>query len=66
MQQKTATEAAEFMAGKSKITILTGAGLSRGSSIPTFKGDDLTFWTERKEYAGLSDPSKILTKIFFE
>ena len=54
------------MVGKNKITILTGAGLSRASGIPTFKGDDLTSWTEKKEYAGLSDPTKILTKIFFE
>ena len=54
------------MVGKNKITILTGAGLSRASGIPTFKGDDLAFWTEKKEYAGLSDPTKILTKIFFE
>ena len=54
------------MVGKNKFTILTGAGLSRASGIPTFKGDDLASWTEKKEYAGLSDPTKILTKIFFE
>jgi NAD-dependent SIR2 family protein deacetylase len=42
--------------------ILTGAGLSAASGIPTFRGDN-GFWT--KSYDGESDPEKILTMKFF-
>lgn len=38
--------------------ILTGAGLSAASGIPTFRGDN-GFW--KKDYGGIMNPEKILT-----
>ena len=37
-QVMSATDAAEYLARSKKITILTGAGLSAASGIPTFRG----------------------------
>ena len=34
----SAEEAAQYMVGKKKIAILTGAGISAASGIPTFRG----------------------------
>ena len=34
----TAKQAAQYMVGRKKITILTGAGISAASGIPTFRG----------------------------
>jgi NAD-dependent SIR2 family protein deacetylase len=42
--------------------ILTGAGLSAASGIPTFRGDN-GFW--KKEYDGETDPTRILTMAYF-
>ena len=39
----TPEEAAQHMIGKKNIVILTGAGLSAASGIPTFRGDN-GFW----------------------
>jgi NAD-dependent SIR2 family protein deacetylase len=50
------------MKGKNKIMILTGAGISAASGIPTFRGEN-GFWT--KSYGNETDPMKILTKEFF-
>ena len=51
-------DAAKHLIGKKKIVILTGAGLSAASGIPTFRGDN-GFWT--KAYGDESDPTVILT-----
>ena len=48
-----------------KITILTGAGVSAASGIPTFRGED-GFWKSAKRYANESDPMKICTRKFFD
>lgn len=42
--------------------ILTGAGLSAASGVPTFRGAG-GFWT--KSYEGVEDPTEILTQSFF-
>jgi hypothetical protein len=36
-------EAAKYMVGKKNIVVVTGAGLSAASGIPTFRGDN-GFW----------------------
>jgi NAD-dependent deacetylase sirtuin 5 len=46
-------EAARYLAGKKKIMILTGAGLSAASGIPTFRGEN-GFW--KRSYEGETDP----------
>ena len=43
--------------------ILTGAGLSAASGVPTFRGSG-GFWT--KTYDGVENPMDILTTRFFE
>ena len=42
-QDCTPEEAAKFMVGKKRIMVLTGAGISAASGIPTFRGQD-GFW----------------------
>lgn len=42
---------------------MTGAGVSAASGIPTFRGQD-GFW-KKQSYAGIEDPTVILTKEFF-
>jgi NAD-dependent SIR2 family protein deacetylase len=46
-------EAAKYLAGKKNILILTGAGISAASGIPTFRGDN-GFW--KKSYGDETDP----------
>jgi len=41
------------MVGKKNIMILTGAGLSAASGIPTFRGEN-GFW--KRSYGGVTDP----------
>ena len=61
----SAEDAAQYLVGKKRILILTGAGLSAASGIPTFRGQD-GFWKTRKRYGGEADPTEICTKTFFE
>ncbi len=58
-----AIEAAHLLKGKKKIMILTGAGLSAASGIPTFRGEN-GFW--KRTYAGVGNPEQILTNSFFK
>lgn len=57
-----AKEAAKYLKDCKNIMILTGAGLSAASGIPTFRGDN-GFWT--KTYDNYSDPTDILTQECF-
>ena len=52
------------MTSRKKIMILTGAGISAASGIPTFRGED-GFWKQTKRYADEDDCMKICTKDFF-
>ncbi len=47
-------EAAKFLVGKKNVMIITGAGLSAASGIPTFRGDN-GFWS--RSYGGVTDPT---------
>ena len=57
---KDAAEAAKFMIGCKHVMVLSGAGLSAASGIPTFRGSG-GFWTSECKYKGYSDPEVILT-----
>ncbi len=59
-----AEKAAEALKGRKHIMILTGAGLSAASGIPTFRGAG-GFWTQKK-YEGYTDPEVILTMETFK
>ena len=54
----SAKEAAHYLKNCKNIMILTGAGLSAASGIPTFRGSN-GFWT--KAYENYTDPMEILT-----
>jgi NAD-dependent SIR2 family protein deacetylase len=58
----TGKQAASVLIGKKHFAIVTGAGISAASGIPTFRGDN-GFWT--RSYGGVSDPMKVLTEKFF-
>ena len=58
-------EAAKLLVGKKRIAIITGAGISAASGIPTFRGQD-GFWKSDKRYADENDPSTICTRAFFD
>ena len=57
-------EAAKHMLGRKNITVLTGAGISVASGIPTFCSQDGAVW-KQKSYGGEMEPTKILTSSFF-
>ena len=61
-QKVSAEEAAKYLVGKKNIMIITGAGLSAASGIPTFRGDN-GFWS--RSYGGVTDPTQVLTYKFF-
>jgi Sir2 family len=58
----TPVEAAKYLVGKKNVMIVTGAGVSAASGIPTFRGDN-GFWS--RSYGGVTDPTEILTNRFF-
>jgi len=60
----TPKQAAKFLLGRKRICVLTGAGISAASGIPTFRGED-GFWKDKKRYANENDPTEILRYSFF-
>lgn len=52
------------MVGKKKFMILSGAGLSAASGVPTFRGQE-GFWKTRKNYGGEGNPEALLMTSFF-
>mmetsp|Transcript_1169 Transcript_1169/g.799 ORF Transcript_1169/g.799 Transcript_1169/m.799 type:complete len:96 (+) Transcript_1169:297-584(+) len=54
--------AARFLKDCKHVCILTGAGLSAASGVPTFRGAG-GFWT--KKYGDLEKPEQIATMSFF-
>ncbi|CAI2363991.1 unnamed protein product [Moneuplotes crassus] len=56
-------DASELLSYKTNIMILTGAGLSAASSIPTFRGND-GLWT--KKYKHCETPEELATLKFFK
>ena len=60
----TPKQAALYMIGKKKIAVLTGAGISAASGIPTFRGRN-GFWKKSKRCGESGDPQKLLTNGFF-
>ena len=62
----TPKQAASLLLDCKKITILTGAGISAASGIPTFRGNE-GFWSSaKKSYCGESNPSDICRRTFFD
>ena len=54
-------EAAKYLVGKKKVAVLTGAGISAASGVPTFRGPGGLWVEPTKTYAGVSDPQQVLT-----
>ena len=61
-QIMTAKEAGKLLKDKKNVIILTGAGLSAASGIPTFRGND-GLWT--KKYKHCKSPEDLATLNFF-
>lgn len=62
VEVSSGVEAAQHLKNCKHLMILTGAGLSAASGIPTFRGAG-GFWT--KSYGGIDNPMDILTQQFF-
>ena len=62
----TSREAAKYLLGKKKVAILTGAGISDASGVPTFRGPGGMWIAPKKKYAGEFNPESVLTKSFFK
>jgi NAD-dependent deacetylase len=58
----TPKSAGELLKGKKRVLIITGAGISAASNIPTFRGDD-GIWT--KKYKHCKSPQELATWEFF-
>ena len=52
-----------MLSEKKKIMILTGAGISAASGVPTFRGSE-GIWT--KKYPDVEKPQDLATRVFFE
>ena len=62
-QINSGKEAAKYLKDCKNICILTGAGLSAASGVPTFRGSE-GFW--KKKYANVDDATQILTQAYFK
>lgn len=63
VEVQSGTEAAHYLKDCNNLLILTGAGLSAASGVPTFRGSG-GFWS--RSYAGVEDPQEVLTQRFFQ
>lgn len=63
VQASSPEEAAKYLKDCKNICILTGAGLSAASGVPTFRGAG-GFWS--KKYGDLDKPEEIATMKFFK
>lgn len=61
-KKMTALKAGKLLKNKKNVVILTGAGLSAASGIPTFRGND-GLWT--KKYKNCTKPEDIATLSYF-
>ena len=61
----TSREAAKYLIGKKKVAILTGAGISDASGVPTFRGPGGMWIQPKKQYGGELNPQSVLTTTFF-
>ena len=46
----TSFEAGQRLQGKKKVLIITGAGISAASNIPTFRGSSDSIWKQKYKY----------------
>lgn len=57
-------EAGKKLKDKKKILLLTGAGISAGSKIPTYWGESTSIWEQKYKYC--KTPQEMATRTFFE
>ena len=65
-QKMTPEQAAQVLLDRKHITVLTGAGISAASGIPTFRGNEGFWKSQKKVYCGETDPSDICRRTFFD
>lgn len=63
-QTMSAFEAGQQLQDKRKILILTGAGISAASNIPTFRGTKDSIWEQKYKYC--KSPQELATNKFFK
>jgi NAD-dependent SIR2 family protein deacetylase len=49
----SAKQAAQYMVGKKRLLVITGAGISAASGIPTFRGEGGLWTNDAKDAMGL-------------